>query len=328
MSEPPLVAALVYDGLCTFEFAIAAEVFGLPRPELGAPLYRFVPVAVEDGPLTAAGGLTVRASGGLELLAAAHTIVVPGWRGRHAAVPAALLEALVAAHRRGARLLSICSGAFVLARAGLLRGRRATTHWRYLEDLRELDDGIEVEAQALYVDGDGVLTSAGSAAGLDLCLHVVRQDHGAAVANAVARRLVLPAHRQGGQRQFVPAPMGRARGAVAPLLDAIREDPGRSWSVDDMAALLNVSRRTLLRRFGEATGESPKRWLLAQRLQRARDLLETTDAGIETVAADSGLGSAESLRHHFRRRFGVAPTAYRRAFRARPAGASQSASGA
>lgn len=316
-AEPPLVAALVYDGLCTFEFAIAAEVFALPRPELGAPLYRFAAVAVDGGPMRAAGGLEVRATATLECLGRAHTIVVPGWRGREAPVPRQLLEALLAAHDRGARLLSICSGAFLLARAGLLQGRRATTHWRYLQDLQTLDTSIAVETQALYVAADRVLTSAGSAAGLDLCLHVVREDYGAAVANSVARRLVLPAHRQGSQTQFVPAPMGREAGPIAPLLDAVRRDPARPWGVADLARAARLSRRTLLRRFREATGTSPGRWVLEQRLQRARDLLETTAAPVELVAERSGLGSAESLRHHFRRAFGVAPSAYRRAFQHR-----------
>jgi len=318
--EPPLVAALVYDGLCTFEFAIAAEVFALPRPELGAPLYRFAAVAVDAGPLRAAGGLEVRAADGLERLTEAHTIVVPGWRGRDTPVPQPLLDALVSAHARGARLLSICSGAFVLARAGLLRGRRATTHWRYLDELQAVDAGIEVEAHALYVEADRVLTSAGSAAGLDLCLHVVRQDYGAAVVNSVARRLVLPAHRQGSQTQFVPAPMGRERGPIAPLLDAVRADLTRPWRVNDLAQAARLSRRTLLRRFREATGTSPGRWLLEQRLQRARDLLESSDASVDRVAERSGLGSAESLRRHFRRAFGIAPSAYRRAFQHRRPG--------
>jgi AraC family transcriptional activator FtrA len=229
-------------------------------------------------------------------------------------VPQDLIDALRAAHGRGARLVSICSGAFVLARAGLLSGRRAVTHWKYLDALASLDSTIRIEADALYVDDGGVLTSAGSAAGLDLCVHIVRQDYGAAVANSVARRLVLPAHRQGRQSQFVPAPMGTGRGGVAPLLDRIRGQLDRPWSVERMADAASTSPRTLLRRFTESTGLSPKQWLLEQRLQRARDLLEGTRDSIEQVAAATGLRSPESLRHHFRRRYGVSPSAYRAAF--------------
>lgn len=315
-TAPPLVVALAYDGLCTFEFAIAAEVFGLERPEFEWPLYRFAAVSVEAGPLRAAGGLTVEAGGSLALLARAHTIVVPGWRGCDAPVPDRLGRALVRAHERGARLVSICSGAFVLARAGLLGGRRATTHWRYLDALRAVDASIVIDEQALYVDDGRVLTSAGSAAGLDLCLHLVRSDYGAAVANSVARRLVLPAHRQGGQAQFVPAPMGRERGAVGALLDRLRRDLAAPWTVSEMAQLARLSERTLLRRFRESTGTSPKRWLVQQRLQQARDLLETSQATVESVAAQCGLPSPEILRHHFHRAYGTSPSGYRRAFRA------------
>lgn len=326
----PLVCALVYDGLCTFEFAIAAEVFGLPRPELGRELYRFAAVAVDPGPLAAAGGLRILAAEPLALLDAAHSIVIPGWRSIHAPVPASLCDALRRAHARGARLITICSGAFVLARAGLLGGRRATTHWRYLDALAALDPQIEVDGHGLYVEQDRILTSAGSAAGLDLCLHVVRQDYGPAIANDVARRLVLPAHRQGGQAQFVPAAMSRPSAPVGPLQERLLARLEHPWDIDAMARLARVSRRTLLRRFHEATGTSPARWLLTQRLQRARDLLEGEDVRVEAVAAACGLGSPESLRHHFRRAFGISPTAYRRAFRIRsqPPGMDQPASGA
>lgn len=317
---PPLVVALAYDGLCTFEFALVAEVFGLPRPEFPRPLYRFAAAAVEPGPLRAAGGLRVEVDGTLELLETAHTVVIPGWRDAAAPIPGHLQQALWGAWRRGARLVSICSGALVLARAGLLAGRRATTHWRYLDQLRAADRSIRVDRQSLYVDEGRLLTSAGSAAGLDLCLHLVRRDHGAAVANGVARRLVLPAHRPGGQAQFVPLPMGREHGPVAPLLARLQAELGHPWSVAEMARSAKVSERTLLRRFKETTGVSPKQWLLQQRLARARELLEGGAGSVEAVARAAGLGSAESLRHHFRRSFGVSPSAYRGAFRATAAG--------
>jgi AraC family transcriptional activator FtrA len=206
VSSGPLVVALAYDGLCTFEFAIVAEVFGLDRPEMGPGWYRFAAAAVEPGPLRAHGGLRVEVDGGLELLEAADLVVVPGWKGAGVPVPGALTAALVA-HARGARLASICSGAFVLAATGLLDGRRAATHWRYAEALGRAHPRVEVDAGVLYVEEGRVLTSAGSAAGIDLMLHVVRSDFGADAANAVARRLVVPAHRSGGQAQFIERPV-------------------------------------------------------------------------------------------------------------------------
>jgi AraC family transcriptional activator FtrA len=313
--QPPLVCVLAYDGLCTFEFGICVEVFGLSRPELQVPWYRFAVVAAEAGPLRAIGGVTVSASHGLELLEEASLIMVPGWRGAGEPVPAALIDALIRARNRGARVASICSGVFVLAAAGLMSGRRATTHWRYVDRLRECDPTIDVVPDVLYIDEGGVLTSAGSAAGLDLCLHIVRRDYGAEIANSVARRLVLPAHRDGGQAQFVPRPVPRRnRGEIGPVLDSIRGRLDETWSVQAMARLAGLSSRTFLRRFRDTTGESPGAWLTGQRVAFARDLLETTRLGVKSVAEQSGFGSPESLRHHFRDRIGISPTAYRASF--------------
>ncbi len=210
-AEPngPLVAALVYDGLCTFEFGVAYEIFGLPRPELGSGWYRFATAAVGEGAMRAAGGLAVAAAGGAEVLAEASLIVIPGWRGADAPVPEALQDALRLAVGRGARIATLCSGVFVPAAAGLLDGKRASTHWRYAELLRKRHPRITVDADVLYVDNDDILTAAGSAAGIDLCLHIVRKDFGIAAANSVARRLVVPPHRDGGQAQFIPS---RCRG--------------------------------------------------------------------------------------------------------------------
>src|SRR6185312_5704877 len=205
----PLVAALVYDGLCGFEFACAAEVFGLPRPELQPGWYRFETCAAERGPLRGQYGMRVTADAGLERLADAGTIIIPGWKGLDVPVPTRVLDALREAHARGARLLTICSGAFVLAATGLLDGRRATTHWRYADALQRRYPRIKVDPAVLYVDEGQLLTSAGSAAGLDLCLHLVRRDHGPDIANQVARRLVIPPHRDGGQAQFVERPVAR-----------------------------------------------------------------------------------------------------------------------
>ena len=310
----PLVVVVAYDGLCTFEFGCAAEVFGLPRPEMGEGWYRFAVAAVEPGPLRATGGVRVIVDGGLDMLAGAGTVVVPGWRSVDAPVPEALTAALREAHARGARILSLCSGAFVLAAAGLLEGRKATTHWRYADRLVAQYPELRFMPDVLYVDEDSVLTAAGSAAGLDLCLHLVRRDWGPEVANRIARRLVVPAHRQGGQAQYVerPVPRERAGGSrLGPLLDRVRGALDQDWPVERLAAEAALSPRGLHRHFRDATGQSPGAWLVAQRVTRARELLESTAVPIEELAASCGFGSATTLRHHFRRVLGCSPAAYR-----------------
>lgn len=310
------VAVLAYDGLCTFEFAIAVEVFGLARPELGDHWYRsFRVCAVDRGALRATGGVRIAVDGGLPALARADTIVIPGWRDPDERPPEVLLAALRRAHGRGARLLSICSGVYVLAASGLLDGRRATTHWRYLDHLRATHPGIALEPDVLYVDEGQLLTSAGSAAGIDLCLHLVRRDFGVATANAVARRLVMPAHREGDQAQYLHRPLpARERHSLAPLLDRVRSRLHEDWPVPRMADEAHLSPRHFARRFQETTGTSPGEWLLTERLGAARDLLEAGDTAIELVAERCGFGSAATLRHHFRTRLGVSPNDYRRRF--------------
>lgn len=312
-----LVATLAYDRLCTFEFGIAVEVFGLPRPEMGPDWYRFAVCAVDPGPLRATGGFQVMADAGLELMQEAGTIVIPGWRGAYAEpVPPALIDALRRAHERGARLMSICSGVFVLAAAGLLSGKRATTHWRYAEQLSTKYPDIKVEPDVLYVDEGSVLTSAGGAAGIDLCLHVVRRDYGAETANRVARRLIVPPHREGGQAQFIerPVPPAREGARFGPLFDRMRARLVEEQPVAELAAEAGMSVRTFLRRFKAATGMPPGQWLLAERLLRARELLETTAHSIDDVAMAVGFGSAATLRHHFHERLGTSPAAYRARF--------------
>ncbi|WP_255616498.1 transcriptional regulator FtrA [Microvirga puerhi] len=313
----PLVVALAYDRLCTFEFGIAVEVFGLPRPEMGTDWYRFAVCAVDPGPLRAIGGFHVSADGGLDLLDEAHTIIVPGWRGALSEpVPPELIAYLRRAHERGARLMSICSGVFVLAAGGFLSGRRATTHWRYAQILAEAYPDIRVEPDVLYVDEGSVLTSAGSAAGIDLCLHVVRHDYGPEIANRIARRLVVPPHREGGQSQFVerPVPPTREGLRLGPLFDRMRERLAQEQSIAMLAGEVGMSPRTFLRRFKAATGMPPGEWLLAERLQRARELLEASDANIDDIASTTGFGTAVTLRHHFRVKLGTSPGAYRRRF--------------
>ena len=311
-----LVVALVYDGLCSFEYGCAAEVFGLPRPEYGADWYRFRTCAVDRGSLRATGGLTVSASGGPGLLAKAGTIVIPGWKGIDVAPPPTLVRALRAAHARGARLISICSGVFVLAAAGLLDGRRATTHWRYAAALAQRYPDIAVDADVLYVDEGRILTSAGSAAGLDLCLHVVRRDYGPKIANEVARRLVIAPHRDGGQAQFIERPVARREGdaRLPALLDRLQRQLRFPVAVAELARRVAMSERTFLRRFREATGMSPGDWLAAARADRAKELLESSDLSIDEIAAEAGFGTATTLRHHFRRRLALSPSAYRRRF--------------
>lgn len=320
MSAPllgPLVVAPVYNGLCTFEFSIVAEVFGLERPELGDGWYRFASVAVEPGPLRAQGGLSVQASADLALLEQADLIVVPGWRGINEPVPMALQQALKRAWQRGATVASICSGAFVLAATGLLDGRRAATHWRYAQALAQRYPAIEVDAQVLYVQDDRLYTSAGSAAGIDLMLHLVRRDFGVQVANSVARRLVVAAHRSGGQAQFIEQPLVKdASGQLAQLLDRVRADLRRDWTVAAMAEVLAMSPRTFLRRFKAGTGMAPSAWLAQARVEEVRRLLESSSLRVEQIADQAGYRSVQVLRDQFKRSVGVSPKAFRASFTA------------
>ena len=311
----PLVVAPVYDGMAIFEFAIVAEVFGLARPEMGPSWYRFASVPIDPAPLRAQGGLTVTSNGDPELLERADLIVMAGWKGADVPVPDAFAKRLRQAWQRGARLASICSGAFVLAATGLLDGRRAATHWRYADKLRERHPAIDVDAGVLYVEEDRVLTSAGSAAGIDLMLHIVRSDFGVEAANSVARRLVMPAHRSGGQAQFIERPVPADRGhRLAGVLERVRADLRAPWTVERMAEAAAMSPRTFLRRFTEATGQSPGDWLIAERVAEAQRLLEASALPVERVAAEAGFGSVQALRHHFQARLGLAPRAYRSAF--------------
>lgn len=310
------VVALAYDRLCTFEFGCVVELFALHRPELNVDWYEFAVCAVEPGPLNAAGGITVNAPYGLTALDRADTIVIPGWRDADEAPPAALSKKLYAAYERGARLCSICSGVFVLAAAGVLEGRTVTTHWRYAERLAARYPALTVSPNALYVDEGQILTSAGSAAGLDMLLHLVRRDYGPKVANQVAQRLVIPPHRDGDQAQYVPRAVNAEDARpLSKLLDWIRSHLGQEHTIDSLAARAAMSPRTLLRRFKEATGHSPYEWILRERIAAARELLESSKLPLSTVAIRTGFGSDESFRRHFRRAVGVSPLAYQKRFR-------------
>ncbi|WP_198666114.1 transcriptional regulator FtrA [Tropicimonas sp. IMCC34043] len=311
----PLVVALLYDGLCTFEFGIAAEIFGLPRPEMGPGWYRFASCAVDEGPMRAHGGFVIMADHGPEMLQKADIVVVPGWKAADIPVPDALCRQLRAAHEGGARLASICSGAFVLAATGLLSGGVATTHWRYADKLRAHYPEIEVDDSSLYREHNRIYTSAGSAAGIDLMIEIIRQDFGATAANSVARRLVMPAHRMGGQAQFLERPVALREGLeITPLLENVRANLAVSWSVERMAGECRMSVRTFLRRFSEATGQTPGDWLVAERVGEAQRLLCQGQANMEAVALASGFGSSHTLRHHFRKRLGISPSEYRMRF--------------
>lgn len=311
----PLVVALLYDGLCTFEFGIVAEVFGLSRPEMGSNWYRFASCAVEDGPLKAHGGFSIVADAGIDLLETADLIVVPGWKSADAPVSQALIEKLREAHARGARLASICSGSFVLAATGLLDGRVATTHWRYADAMRRKFSNVTIDETSLYRASDGIFTSAGSAAGIDLLIEIVRQDYGPAAANSVARRIVMPAHRSGGQAQFLERPVRlRQDTEIAPLLDRVRVHLHQPWPIALLAKESRMSPRTFLRRFAEATGTSPGEWLAEARVEAAKQLLCETRRSIEEIAAAVGFGSAHALRHQFRTRLSLSPIEYRRRF--------------
>ncbi|WP_175761470.1 transcriptional regulator FtrA [Burkholderia ambifaria] len=309
-----LVVALAYDRLCTFEFGCVVELFALERPELGVDWYRFAVCASEPGPVRAAGGITVAAPYRLATLDRADTIVIPGWRDPDERPPEPLLKKLRAAHRRGARLCSICSGVFVLAAAGVLDGMTVTTHWRYAERLQARYPALRVNPDALYVDEGQIVTSAGSAAGLDMLLHLVRRDHGGAIANRVAQRLVLPPHRDGGQAQFVPRPVAPGGGdRLAKLIDWMRAHAAEPHTLASLAAQAAMSTRTLQRQFADATGMSPLTWLIRERVNLAKDMLETHPAlSLAQIAARSGFGSEESLRRHFRRVAATSPAAYRR----------------
>ncbi|WP_067819115.1 GlxA family transcriptional regulator [Actinomadura kijaniata] len=311
-----VVAVLVRPGVMPLELGIVHQLFGSARAG-GEPLYEVVTCTPEPGDVRTDADFAVRVPRGPGTLAAARTVVVPAAHGADETdrldEP---LRAALARVRPGTRIASICTGAFVLAAAGLLDGRRATTHWKSAERFRRLFPRVGLDPDVLYTDEGDVLTSAGEAAGIDLCLHMIRTDHGAAVANDVARRTVVPPHRDGGQAQYIPRPVTEPG---SPSTSAARawalRHLDRPISLRDLAERESVSVRTFTRRFREEVGMSPARWLLRQRVERARQLLETTDLPVERVAADVGLGTAASLRRRMRETVGVSPRSYRRTFR-------------
>lgn len=311
------VALAVTDGMLHFELSVAHEVFGSAPDDVTVPWYD---LAVCGSDAVRFGRFRLEPDDGLDRLPRSGTVIVPGWADVDEEPPAGLVDAVRAAHEAGARVASLCTGAFVLAAAGLLDGRRATTHWAHTRALADRYPRVEVDPDVLYVDNGSVLTSAGKAAAMDLCLHLVRLDHGSAVANAVARRLVVPPHRDGGQAQFVTTPVpAPGNHPLAALLPWALERLDQPLTVEDLARQAGMSSRHLGRHFRAVTGTTPLQWLLTQRIRRAQELLETTDAGVDTIAAATGMGTATTLRRHFNRTVGVPPDTYRRTFSAHPA---------
>ncbi len=308
------VAVAITQGTPIFELAVPCEVFGIDRPELSDPWYGFGLHASEPDTVVA-GGFVARAAGSLEDLVTADTVIVPACTNVHERQPAALVEAVREAHRRGARIASICSGAFVLAEAGLLDGRRATTHWMHAEELARRFPRVAVDAAVIYAEDEGIHTSAGTAAAIDLCLELVRQDHGTTVANALARRLVAPPHRTADQSQFMLAPVqphdGTALSEIAAWVLGHLDEPLR---LRDLAARAHLSERQLTRRFLDAYGQSPGAWLVRHRLRRAQEFLESSDLTVETIATRCGFTTAAGLRAAFHRHLHISPSDYRLAW--------------
>ncbi|MFC8428143.1 GlxA family transcriptional regulator [Streptomyces sp. NPDC057253] len=306
------VAVLALDGVLPMEVGMPFHL--LDRPELP---YEVTLCGRTSGPVVTDNGWPLTAAHGLDAVGAADTVIVPAFHGHgpEGGVPDDVVDALRRAHRDGARIASICTGAFALAAAGLLDGRRATTHWRYADDLARLHPAIEVDPDVLYVDDGGVLTSAGVASGIDLCLHLLRRDHGAAVANAVAREIVAAPRREGGQAQFIrKPPVPQARTGLGATLEWALARLDKPLTVAELAAHALLSTRTFVCAFAAETGTTPIRWLNAARVDRARELLETTDATVGRIGQLCGLGTPANLRQHFRRATGTTPSEYRQAF--------------
>ena len=327
------VAVLVPDRVSVFELSVPGEVFGIDRSDLAEPWYRFRTIAVDDPPLVTSAGYMIDTPWRLDDLPWADTVIVPAWKPQpngaasdapwrarstdppDSEVAREVLDALRSASDRGARMVGICTGAFVLGAAGLLDGKRATTHWLHAETFGARFPEVTVDPDVLYVDEGQVLTSAGTAAGIDLCLHLVRLDHGAAVANAVGRRMVCPPHRDGGQAQYIDHPLpGPGNDPISELLRWVVDNLEQPLTIEQMADRCSMSQRTFARRFRDATGTTPHRWLIHQRVIRAQELLETTDLNVELIADRSGLGTAANLRKHLRRIANTTPASYRRVF--------------
>lgn len=312
----PVVAAIAFDGISPFHLSVPCLVFGADRTTLGLPRFDFRVCAIENGPIRTDAGLTISVPHGLSALDDADIVIVPSWKNLGISPPTTLIEALLGAHERGALIVGLCLGTFAVAATGLLSGRRAATHWAYADQLQELYPDILVEPEVLYIDDGDVVTSAGVAAGLDCCLHVVRARYGAEAALRLARQIVLSPHRQGGQAQFIERPIARTGNAdrFTQALETVRKTLSDPHSLDSVAGLAGLTRRTFTRRFQKTIGTSFGDWLTDQRVQLAQRLLEATEKSMDTVAFEAGFGSATSLRQHFAARLRTSPGQYRREF--------------
>jgi transcriptional regulator GlxA family with amidase domain len=310
------VAVVALDGVAPFELGVMCEVFGIDRSAQGLPTYDFAVCAAEPPPIRTSIGFTIDTPYGLDRLEEADLVALPASPYDRGDLPEELLAALRRAVERGARVMSVCSGAFVLGAAGLLDGRRCTTHWMHAEELAARFPAAKVDPAVLYVDDGNVLTSAGTAAGIDLCLHLVREEQGEKVANAIARRMVVPPHRDGGQAQYVDMPIPQARAdTLEELLAWMTANLDQDMTIESLAARALMSPRTFARRFRAETGTTPHHWLTGQRVLFAQRLLEETEETIDVVAERAGFGNAATLRHHFGRWRHTTPQAYRRLFR-------------
>ncbi|WP_295847182.1 helix-turn-helix domain-containing protein [uncultured Xanthomonas sp.] len=315
--SPHCIAVVAFDRISPFHLAVPCQVFEA-RPDTDLPAFDLRVCAAEPGLLRTDAGFAIQVQHGLEALDGADTVIVPSWRDAAEPAPAALCQALRRAHAAGAQVVGLCLGTFVLADAGLLDDRPATTHWAALTRFAQRHPQVRLQPDVLYVDDGDVLTSAGTVAGIDCCLHLVRRRHGAEVANRIARRLVVAPHRQGGQAQYIeqPLPASRRDAQLGPTLDWMLQRLDQPLRLDALAAHARMSRRSFTRQFRQVTGTTVVQWLAHQRLVRAQQLLERTDLPLEHIAADCGFGSAGALRLQFTRDLGLPPSAYRRGFRA------------
>jgi transcriptional regulator GlxA family with amidase domain len=312
------VVLLALPGVAPFEFGVVCEVFGIDRTDMGGPRFDFAIATADPGPVRTSLGYEMIIENGLEIAGDADLIAVPA----HAIddIDERILQILRDAEARGAWILSVCSGAFALARAGILDGRRATTHWMHADRLAREYPGMTVDPDVLFVDDRRVVTSAGTAAGIDAALHIVRVEFGAAMTNVIARRMVIPPQRDGGQSQYIPTPVQeRCSDSLAPVSEWMLDNLAEDLTVDQLARKAMMSSRTFARRFRADMGATPAAWLNRQRMLRARQLLESSDRSLESVAQDSGFGTAAVMRHHFLKVLQTTPTAYRRAFGERAA---------
>ncbi len=315
MRPVPSVGILIYDQLCTFEFGIATELFALPRPEF-KNWYQCEVIKAEDGPIKALGGITIDANASLSAIEYKDIIIIPGWTSIDTEVPSSLCAALQKAYTNGARIASFCSGVFVLAAAGLLENKTATTHWRFANELAQKYPRIDVNPDVLFIENNRIYSAAGSASGIDLGLHIIRQDFGAKAAASVAKRLILPPQRDGGQKQFIPypAPSERIGKSISLLQEHVRATINRTWSVENMADFSGISSRTLTRRFHDELGITPLKWLKFERISRAAELLENSNLPLADIWHTCGFGSEEAFRKDFKQQFSIPPIQYRKRF--------------